>query len=285
MSKKPRVINPETGEDLSYEYTLRHRKQDEYYLRKQMIERASEERSQKRYVNCYHDPIKVITQKLKLNELGALIKLIPYLQFNGNGLLETNGKPMTISDIAKVIGKSVRMTKSIVANLVNEGVIIKEGERKGVKYFIAEKFHTIGYTLEGQAFTKLYQRETRLRADKLTIQEAGLLYKMIPYFHYQTYFLCANPDADEDKEDLIHLNQAQLADLINEDRENVKKLVNSLIFKGFVMKISSYNNSRIIVNPDIMFRAEYETEYTGVVRKQFRELAKRDDKLSRKILH
>jgi predicted transcriptional regulator len=285
MTKNIRVVDIDTGEDLSQEYTLRHRNQDEAYHRKQMIDRANEVRSQKHYVNCYHGPIKDVTQTLKLNELGALIKLLPYLRFKGAGLLETKGKPMTAKDIAKAIGKSERMAKGIIANLIEEGILVKEGERKGVKYFVAEHFHTIGYTLEGQAFTKLYQRETRLRADKLSIQEAGLLYKIIPYFHYQTYFLCANPDANQKTEELVHLNQAQLADKINESRETVKRGINSLMTQGFVMKISSFNTSRILVNPDVMFRAEYETAHTDVVRKQFDELAKGDGELPGQILH
>jgi predicted transcriptional regulator len=282
---KIRAINIETGEDVSQDYTLRHRNQDEAFKRKQMVDRANEFRSQKHYVNCYHGPIKDVTQTLKLNELGALIKLLPFLRFKGDGLLELKGKPMTAKDIAKAIGKSERMAKGIIANLLEEGILVKEGERKGVKYFVAERFHTIGYTLEGQAFTKLYQRETRLRADKLSIQEAGLLYKIIPYFHYQTYFLCANPDANEKTEDLEHLNQAQLADLIHESRETVKRGVNSLMAQGFVMKISSYNTSRILVNPDVMFRSEYETAHTDVVRKQFVELAKGAEESAGQILH
>lgn len=285
MTKKVRVIDIETGENLSHEYSLRHRNQDAAYQRKQMTERATEARSQKRYVNCYHDPIKDVTQTLKLNELGALIKLLPYLRFKGSGLLEAKGKPMTTKDIAKVIGKGERTAKGIIANLLAEGVLVKEGERKGTRYYVAERFHTIGYTLEGQAFTKLYQRETRLRADKLAIQEAGLLYKMIPYFHYQTYFLCANPDADNREEELAHLNQSQIADLIGESRETIKRGVNALMAQGFVMKISSFNTSRILVNPDVMFRAEYETAHTDTIRRQFVELARGDEKLPGQILH
>ncbi len=283
---KPRVIDVETGEDLSQDYTLRHRNQDDAYQRKQMVERASERRSQKRYVNCYHEPIKDVTQTLKLNELGALIKLLPYLRFNGNGLLEAQGKPMTAKDIAKAVGKSERATKSILSGLIAEGVIVKEGERKGTKYYVAERFHTIGYTLEGQAFTKLYQKETRLRADKLSIQEAGLLYKMLPYFHYQSYYLCANPDADENEEELDHLNQAQLAALIGESVDTVRRGINVLMMRGFVLKMSSFNSTLIRVNPDVMFRAEYESEHTEEVRREFRELERSScENLPMQILH
>lgn len=238
------------------------------------IQRASEERSQKRYVNCYHEPIKDITSKLKLNELGALLKLLPYLRFNGNGLLEAKGKPMSSVAVAQAIGKSGSTSKRVLDSLIEEGVIVKEGERKSTRYYVAEKYHTIGYTLQGQRYTKLYQVETRKKAENLSIQEAGLLYKMLPYFHYTTYFLVANPDADTKEEELDHLNQAQLARLIDESENVVRDGVKALMAKGFVNKLVGSNSSKIIVNPDVMFRAEHETEHTNTIRMQFAEVGR-----------
>lgn len=247
--------------------------QVESYEKRQYVERNNEQRSQSHYVNCYHEPIKDITDKLKLNELGALIKLLPFLRFNNDGLLAKDGKPMTAVDIAKVIGKSKRQTDGILKRLIDVGVVVKDGAKRGVRYYVDERYHTIGYTIEGVTYTKLYQKETRVRAEGLSIQEAGLLYKTLPYFHYQNYFLCANPDANEKAgEKIEHLNMTQLADLIGESRETVKRGITSLMNRGIVMKISSYNTSRILVNPDVLFRAEYETEYTDTIRKQFAEL-------------
>lgn len=265
-----RLINVKTGEIKALDnYTLRHRNQDEAFKRKQMVDRANEKRSQKHYVNCYHEPIKGVLDTLKLHELGAVLKLLPFLRFNNGGLLEKAGKPMTAVDISKVIGKSKRQADYILARLIDTGVIVKEGIKRGVKYYVAEEYHTIGKTHGGVTYTKLYQKETRLRADKLSIQEAGLLYKMLPYFHYDNYFLCANPDASDDVE---HLNQSQLAELIGESHDTVERGIRALMAHGFLMKISGYNTSRILVNPDVMFRAEFESEYTETVRMQFAEL-------------
>ncbi len=246
--------------------------QKEAYKKREHIRKNNESRSRKHYVNCYHEPIKEITQKLSLSELGAVIKLLPYLRFKKDGLLTKDGKPMNLKTIGEVIGKKERQTSKVIRSLIESGIIVKEGERKGAKYFVSGQYHTIGYTNEGQAFTKLYQKETRLKADKLTTNDVGLLYKALPYFHYQSYFLCANPDAEEKKEDLEHLNVQQLADLIGESRDTVRRSVDKLVNNGFMMRITSCNNSKIKVNPDIMFREEYESEYTDTVRRDFYEM-------------
>lgn len=238
-----------------------------------MVQRNNEARSQKWYVNCYHEPIREVTQKLKLNELGALIKLLPFLRFNKDGLLTKENKPMKIKDISEVIDKGERATKTIVASLIEHEVIRIEGVKKAAKYYVNERFHTMGYTLEGVTYTKLYHRETRLRAENLSIQEAGLLYKTLPYFHFANYYLCANPDArEENGETIEHLSMTDLAEIIGEEYQTVKRLMNGLIRNGFVMKVTAFKAVNFLVNPDVMFRSERETDYTETIRRQFAEL-------------
>jgi hypothetical protein len=238
-----------------------------------MIKRATEYRNQKRYVNCYHEPIQKIIQELSLNEVGALIKLLPFLRFKQEGLLIREGKPMKMSDIADIIGKKQRMASSIIGRLVGVGVMRKEGQNRGVRYFINEEYHGIGKTIEGATFTKLYQQETRFKTDQLSIQESGLFYKMIPYFHHQRYYLCANPDADAEQGEVIdHLTMESLAELIGESYEVVKRGMRALQQHGLLMRRDSFKVYTFIINPDIMYRSEYETEYTQAVRDDFDEL-------------
>jgi predicted transcriptional regulator len=238
-----------------------------------MINRATEFRNQKRYVNCYHEPIRYITNKLNLNEVGALIKLLPFLRFKQDGLLIREGKPMKMADIAAVIGKKPRMTSTIINRLIDVGIMRMEGVKRGVKYFVNERYHNIGKTVGGAMFTKLYQQETRYRTGMLTIQESGLFYKMIPYFHHQRYYLCANPNSSvEDGEVIDHLTMEDIADLFNESYDVVKRCMRSLVKHGLLMRRDSFKVYTFVINPDVMYRAEYETEYTQEVRNEFAEL-------------
>lgn len=250
-----------------------------------IIKGNTEERNKQRYVNCYHEPIKDITSKLKLHELGTVLKLLPFLSFkHQDGLLTKDRQPMTMDDIAEAIGKSKRAATTVITTLVDAGVIVKQGTNRKPLYYVDRQYHTIGKTREGAQFTKLYQNQTKLRADKLSIQEAGLLYKMLPYFHYQTYYLCTNPNANtEDGEVLDHLSRKTLAELIDEDYKTVKNGINSLSDNGFVVKVSSHKVTHLLVNPDVMYRQESETEYTNHVRMMIAELERTSVK--GKILH
>lgn len=222
----------------------------------------------KNFVVCPHESVKELSQKLKLHELGALIKLLPYLQLNHDGLLVQDGENMKIKDIGRVIGKKRGATTTILKRLAGEGVIIKGGSKKTPSYSISRSYHWMGSVEPTLRWTKLYQVENRSRLDTLSIQEAGMLYKLLPYFHYETYWLCANPN---DKE-LKRLNHKQLAELIGEDERVVNEYLRKLDKLGFVMKLQSHGAVNYLVNPDIMFRQDYETEYTEFVRRLFQGL-------------
>lgn len=222
----------------------------------------------KKFVVCPHDRVKELSQKLKLNELGAVIKLLPYMQQNLDGLLMKDGKNMKIEDIQRVIGKKRGMTTTILNSLGEAGVIIKNSAMKTRSYSISRTYHWMGDVEPTLRWTKLYQVENRTRLATLTIQEAGMLYKLLPYFHYETYWLCANPS---DKE-VQRLNHQQLAELIGESPRVVNEHMRKLDKLGFLMKLQSHGAVNYLVNPDIMFRQPYETEYTEFVRRLFQGL-------------
>lgn len=268
--------HPDTGVLTVYapadEYVVRNIRQIEAY-KEHLRREAYRERSRGRnFVVCPDEPVKELSQKLELNELGALIKLLPYLQLNRDGLLVKDGKNMTIGDIEKVIGKKRRMTSTILNSLADAGVVIKDGSNRTPRYSISRDYHWMGTVGKGVYFTKFYQVESRARMENLSIHEAGLLYKLLPYFHPDTCLLCSNPN-ERDVEMLNPLSHEQLASLIGEDPRVVRTHMNSLINHFFVKKSMSGGGVTYEVNPDVMFRGS-ETGHTQVVRSQFRALEK-----------
>lgn len=222
------------------------------------------------WVACYHEAILGIVRDLTLIEAGALIKLLPFLRFKSAGKLVTDGKPLKQSDIARVLGRGKTQTIEILNRLEALGVISCEKEGRSNVYYISVEFHTMGNVMEGASFTKLYQVKAREIAEELTLSEIGLLYKILPFFHYQTYYLCENPD-EENPEVIRHLNREQLAEKIGHDPQTVSDLVGKLRSKGVLMTTGSRNTTHYLVHPDVMFRKEYEDEYTRVVRRMFEE--------------
>lgn len=274
MSEIEKVIN-EDGEIRLLVDPLTHdvrSKKQVVYWRKRAYHK--EKVRGKNWVACYHEPIKKIIEekKLELHELGALLLLITYLQFNKDGLLIVENEPMTIDDIGIIIRKKRRQTQTIVSKLTSVGIINNIGNNRNPKYVINQEYHSIGEIGDGM-FTQLYQVKTREKASEISLQDAGLLYKILPWFHYQKCYLCSNPN-EMNPEEIHHLNHTELSELIGEDEKIVRRHMNSLINKGFIMKRVSYGAVNYIVNPNIMYGQEGSSDYINSLRDEFNELEK-----------
>lgn len=274
-SGQEHLIDTETGElkiavnPLNYKITSIT--QREAYLKK--LEREERKRS-KNWVACYHKSIKLLSSKLTLEEKGAVFFLLPYMNLKRNGEMTLRGERMDVKKIAKAIGKSVPRTKVLLPKLVEAGVLYKEFEGRRVVYGMAPEFHTIGKVQEGY-FTKLYQQFTLILKDEydLNIQLAGVLYAILPYFHYKTYLLCTNPNEQDDKA-LDPMTERELGELLGVDRSTVNRLMSKLARRGVVAKIGAYGVSIYRVNPDLMYRLGNESDYTEAIRADFQETMK-----------
>lgn len=228
----------------------------EYYRR----ERAIRLGGNTRYVNCYHEPVRDISARVELHVLGALIKLLPYMSFKyGNGILIRDGKRMGIDEVAKTIDKKSRASKDIVRQLKESGVLTTEKDGRRDVYGVSAEYHSIGIVRQDERYTKLYQTASRERLEKVSIQAAGLLYKMLPYFNYEHYFLCENPD-EKDIDKINALTMRGLAKKIGEEHSTVVRYMRELSRAGFVMLSVAYGVDVIKVNPDVMYRKKYRDE-------------------------
>ncbi|MFP3490916.1 hypothetical protein R0K20_25350, partial [Staphylococcus sp. SIMBA_130] len=71
-----------------------------------------------------------------------------------------------------------------------------EGKGRGKTFYINEAFHHMGAGGKKALFTRLYLTKTREILDILTLEEAGLVYKLMPYINYRTLLLCENPNEE-----------------------------------------------------------------------------------------
>lgn len=263
-----------TGTDLlivpADEYDVRNKErltqQREYLKRQEYVGSDS-----RHYVNCYHDSVVELNRKLGVNELGVIMKLLPYMRINTDGRLMAGSKRMGVTEISKVIGKSQRWTISLVKSLVDNEVLSTEKSGRRNVYNVSERYHTIGYVLKGATrYTKLYQTKTKTDIKNISIQAAGVLYKMLPFFHYDKYYLCGNPN-EKNPETIEHLTQTKFSELANVDVKLVNRSITELCKKGFVMISKSFGATVMMVNPDVMYRKKFEDEYTDTIRYQFKQ--------------
>lgn len=215
---------------------------------------------QRLFIRCYHDSIKELSDSLSITDLGALMKIIPYVKLSSGGRLYREGERMTSTHISKVIRKSKRTTEMIIGRLVERGVLTTEKDGKYLYYNVSDEYHSIGKHAKDSYFTKVYQVKTRTDIDNLSIQAAGLLYKIIPYFNYEWCCLCENPD-EVNIENIRFLSHRQIGELLNVNRKFIDRYTKELIRFGFIAKHVVYEAELYVINPDVMYRKK--DEYTA----------------------
>src|SRR5690625_286629 len=263
------VIDRDTGELVTDgSVSLRHRSQDEGYQKHLEKERYQYTTWNVHWVASYHDPIERISKELSLTETGAIIKLLPYMRFRAQGKLIKDGKPLKQADIQRIFKRGRTATRDILNELQAKGVISVQKEGRSNVFYISAEFHEKGNVRESERFTKLYQVRTRDITDSLALHEAGILYKILPYFHYSEYYLVDNPD-ESDLSKLRYIGRNELADRIGMREYDLTQAVRKLRSKGALMSTESGKSIRYLVHPDVMFRQSIETDWSDAVRKMF----------------
>lgn len=259
-------INVETGE-ISTDHYLRSHTQDAHYKAKS----AYKDREKgSHWVASYHEAIRSITHDLTLTQAGAIIKLLPYLRFKSAGKLINNGKPLKQTDIERIFKRSRNKTSDILSELESKRIITIVKEGRSNVFYIAAEFHTMGNVTDDVKFTKLYQAKLSDIVSDMELNDVGILYKVLPYFHYSEYYLCANPNEHEPSV-IRHLDREQLAEVIGHEPETVSRCIAKLQTKKALMATRSGKTTRYLVHPDLMFRQQIETDWTRSVRKMFAE--------------
>lgn len=242
----------------------------EAYKRKLEREARNAKRRKQRFVVCYHRTIKKLIKEVPIECLGVLANLLPYVKYNDEGRLYYEGEPINNKIIAKLIGKSVDRTKKLTAQLVKAGVLLTEKKGRSRVYKLSPEYHVMGEINKNLSFTKFYREAAKSKLKMLTIQQAGLLYAMIPYFHYSTFKLAFNPD-EPDPDKVVAMTHKELAEEFNISTDSLTRWMKALMDLSIVLKISDGRVVHYKIHPDIMYRQEEDTDYAEMVRKDFRD--------------
>jgi DNA-binding MarR family transcriptional regulator len=230
------------------------------------------------YVVSYNEAVSDIIRDLSLTEAGALVKILLQLRINGDGRLlkgsMVNAEPMNKTDLARVLDRSKSSANAIIDRLLAIGILQSEADG----FYINKRFHSMGGRIADEVFTKVYTVRAKEIVDTLRLNEIGMLYKIIPFFHYSEYYLCVNPNVD--KAFIEYIGRETLAGSIGHDVATVSKVMSRLQSVGAILVTGTRKEVRYLVHPDLMFRqAEgYESEWTNAVRKLFDDHAKKSRK-------
>ncbi len=255
------TLSPELGHaQLSMEYNLISKKQIEGLRKKVTQENYREQQKNRQFIICFHEGISEVASKLTTTQAGALMRLLPYMQFKKNGLLVIDGKPMTLTTMAGLIGRGERATREIIKALIEVGALTNEGNNRSPKYVVNPKCHIMGEVGNMVDFTRLYKKEGKHLMNLLNIQEQGFVYKLIPFINFQTSWLAENP-RELNGEEVIPLSKARMAELMGESIDTISRHLKKMWEVGVVDKYGSHGKEGYLFNPDLLHRGHNNNSY------------------------
>jgi hypothetical protein len=245
-----RVVNIETGEDLSPDYTLRHRNQDVAYHRLKLNE-AEGRKSDFTAANMrnLHEVYDVLTTA----QCGYLMRLQCNVSYDGGTLVNSDKSPMTKRDMMKALQlERKRQTFYDFFRACESHDIIRQDERG---FNVNERYHFKG-AFDDTYVVKSYTAKIKRVYREVKAADIGLIYRMLPFVHYETNALCANPF--EVNPGMIRwFSRRELADAIGVDPATLGRRLPNMKFDGeYVVariKVGS-EPERYTFNPSVFYR-------------------------------
>lgn len=226
------------------------------------------------FIQCIQEPIIEVLPKLNITECGSFMLLLSYMQQRKGGLLTHKTSPLNQKHIQKIFGKEERRTRAILTNLEALKLIRSEWANGSKIYYINEKYHTMGKRKRGRGnkiapFIKLMKTKLGEIVKHLSPEALGILYKIIPYFHYTTFAISSTPNEPDD-EKIKNLSCAGLARLLDLDRATVAKYIDELSANGIILSTKSKKSIIYYVHPDVLWScANPNTDSADALRRMF----------------
>lgn len=288
-------------------YTIVDKEQAKGFIKKMMKENERIKDTRGHFIISKNDNVKSLEgSTLTTKDRSCLMQLLVYAQFDGNPLMK-DGEPLNVKSIAELWGYNQESASKRIKKYIDLGILVpvKNVNDKRIRNFhLNEDYYLMGRITDGEKFVKLFKRKLAEVIDRVKVLEAkesrkkkktevidilGLLNAVMPYFHYQTYYLVNNPDenilrGDETVNDALerkasplkHLTRTQIGRILGYKRidlRTIDKYMDYLQQSGAVMVTKNKNRRRYLIHPDLMFRADGlgQDDYTRTIRNQFGE--------------
>lgn len=254
-----KVIDISTGENLSDQYTLRHKHQDDAFKRRQS-ESAGRQR-EFTFGNMLNIP--EVVARIDDKYCGYLLYLQTYINYAGT-LVSSADDPMTRADIQKALGLADRAFKSFIKAMVDNEIIAHENGC----YCVNPAYHFKGKT-ENKHVIKTFTTKVRSLYNVRNANKLGFIYKLLPFIHFETNTVCVNP-YEMQVELITQLSKQDIAEITGVSEKTVytylrrMKLGDEYVFA----EIRRGKHRYYKLNPFIFYRRNGEPDAT--LREMFR---------------
>jgi hypothetical protein len=247
-----RGYDEETGEKMfsipeNGDYQISSRKKAYAYR-----ELSKNSREQPSYTCSNINSIKEVIRTIEEKHCGYLLYLQCFMDFGGLLIKGSKYKePMNKNDIRKVLNLGRTTFSTFFNTMIKNDIIHQEGG-----YFrVNTKFHWKG---ESKVTNLIRSYTTTLKElyKSVTAKDLGFIYKLLPYVHKETNFLCENPI---EKNPLLirPLNKKNIARIVGVDEKTVYRKLHRLKLSDMYVfaEVSKGGvNNAYMINPFIFYR-------------------------------
>jgi DNA-binding MarR family transcriptional regulator len=207
--------------------------------------------------------IRELTDNLSNKHCGYVLMLQPYIQFETNVLI-TPGRtevPLNKKEIAGILGVHTKTLKRVLDELEHADVINVTADDN---YVINDRYHFRKKVGKESVDILIKTFHTTVRELKLKPAEMGVLYKLLPYVHYETNLICEDP-FELDPTKVRFLNASQIADKGGISRQKVAEVIKALDKAGAIAQVQrklfkqlggDKREALVILNPYIFYRKQ-----------------------------
>jgi DNA-binding MarR family transcriptional regulator len=220
------------------------------------IQREQQNQRDKRHFSFAHmRHIRDITDNLSNKQCGYILMLQPYLQMKSNTIVDPgrDETPLGKAGIAEALGVTAQTAGTIIKSLIQDDVLTVTPSGN---YRMNDRYHFRKRIREGKnILVKTFF--TTLKELKLKPAELGALYKLLPYIHYETNMVCADP-FEVDPAEIRFLNAKQIAGIIGLDDKKTLHILKALKKAEVMAETTRYSKDArvkfITLNPTIFTR-------------------------------
>ena len=194
-------------------------------------------------------------------QCGYLMLLQCYVNYDGGTLVNANKSPMSTSDMMEVLQlkrKSSTFYDFIKACMKHDIITEEDGV-----YAVNPRYHFRG-AFNNQYVVKSYTAKIKRVYREVKAADIGLIYRMLPFVHYETNALCENP-FEQDPRKIRWFNRKELAEVLGVDPATLGRRLPKMTFDGSYVvariKVGS-EPERYTFNPSVFYRKDTEPDKT-----------------------
>lgn len=246
------AFDPTTGEALVYGPASTHRlvnvaQSEAYNEREQFRGRQPD------FTFAAMDAISEVTNVLTTAQCGYLLVLQCYVSYEDGRLNNGNKTPMTTSDMidALKLGRKRQTFYDFLRKCMESGIITKNDDGS---YNVNPRYHFRGVT-HNRAVIRSYTAKVKAVYREVNAADLGLMYRMLPFVHYGTNALCANP-TEKYPHNIRWFNGKELADAIGIHEKSLSRSLPRMKFgdEYVIARLNVGGTMKYVFNPNVFYR-------------------------------